>query len=65
MVFIRAPKIASWQASVTPLATCQEALVLARQDNVLVASFHPELTTDRRVHQYFVDMVAQLQVTAS
>jgi 5'-phosphate synthase pdxT subunit len=64
MVFIRAPKIASWQVSVTPLATCQEALVLARQDNVLVASFHPELTTDRRVHQYVVDMVAQLEVTA-
>jgi 5'-phosphate synthase pdxT subunit len=64
MVFIRAPKIASWQVSVTPLATCQEALVLARQDNVLVASFHPELTADRRVHQYFVDMVAQLEVTA-
>ncbi len=58
MVFIRAPKIAEWQASVTPLATCQDDVVLARQDNVLVASFHPELTTDRRVHRYFLDMVA-------
>jgi len=57
MVFIRAPKIASWQESVTPLATCQDELVLARQNNVLVASFHPELTSDRRVHQYFLDMV--------
>jgi 5'-phosphate synthase pdxT subunit len=58
MVFIRAPKIASWQEAVTPLATCQDELVLARQKNVLVASFHPELTADRRVHQYFLDMVA-------
>jgi 5'-phosphate synthase pdxT subunit len=58
MVFIRAPKIASWQASVTPLATCQDDVVLARQDNVLVASFHPELTADRRVHRYFLNMVA-------
>lgn len=58
MVFIRAPKIAAWQESVTPLATCQDLLVLARQDNVLVASFHPELTKDRRVHRYFVDMMS-------
>lgn len=58
MVFIRAPKIAAWDDAVTPLATCQDAVVLARQDHVLVASFHPELTEDRRVHQYFLDMVA-------
>ncbi|WP_089936640.1 pyridoxal 5'-phosphate synthase glutaminase subunit PdxT [Candidatus Entotheonella palauensis] len=58
MVFIRAPKIAELQASVTPLATCQDMVVLARQDNVLVASFHPELTSDHRVHQYFLDMMA-------
>jgi len=58
MVFIRAPKIASWQATVTPLASCRDDVVLARQDNVLVASFHPELTTDHRVHQYFLDMIA-------
>ncbi len=57
MVFIRAPKIAEWQDSVTPLATCQDEVVLARQDGVLVASFHPELTTDRRVHRYFLEMI--------
>lgn len=56
MVFIRAPKIAELQDSVTPLATCRDDVVLARQNNVLVASFHPELTTDYRVHQYFLDM---------
>jgi 5'-phosphate synthase pdxT subunit len=58
MVFIRAPKIAAWCDSVIPLASCRDDVVLARQDNVVVASFHPELTHDRRVHQYFLDMVA-------
>jgi 5'-phosphate synthase pdxT subunit len=57
MVFIRAPKISALHPGVTPLATCQDEVVLARQDSVLVASFHPELTTDRRVHQYFLDML--------
>jgi 5'-phosphate synthase pdxT subunit len=58
MVFIRAPKIAEVRPGVTPLATCKDEVVLARQESVLVASFHPELTADRRVHQYFLDMVA-------
>ena len=58
MVFIRAPKIVRLGAHVTPLASCQGDVVLARQGNVLVASFHPELTSDRRVHQYFLQMLA-------
>ncbi|MBM3222883.1 MAG: pyridoxal 5'-phosphate synthase glutaminase subunit PdxT [Candidatus Tectomicrobia bacterium] len=57
MVFIRAPKIAALRAGVTALATYQEEVVLARQHNVLVSSFHPELTTDHRVHQYFLQMI--------
>lgn len=57
MVFIRAPKIAALDDAVMPLATCQDVVVLARQANVMVASFHPELTDDRRVHQYFLDMI--------
>jgi 5'-phosphate synthase pdxT subunit len=59
MVFIRAPKIAALRPGVTPLATYQNEVVLARQESVLVASFHPELTADRRVHQYFLDMIAK------
>ena len=58
MVFIRAPKIARVPAGVTPLAECRGDVVLARQDNVLVSSFHPELTHDRRVHRYFLRMLA-------
>jgi 5'-phosphate synthase pdxT subunit len=58
MVFIRAPKIVRLGGQVTPLAVCQGEVVLARQGSVLVSSFHPELTHDRRVHQYFLRMLA-------
>jgi 5'-phosphate synthase pdxT subunit len=58
MVFIRAPKIARLGAHVTPLASCQGDIVLARQGSVLVSTFHPELTSDRRVHRYFLQMIA-------
>jgi len=60
MVFIRAPKIAELRPGVTPLATCKDEIVLVRQESVLVSSFHPELTADRRVHHYFLDMIAGL-----
>ena len=58
MVFIRAPKIVALREGVTALAMWKDEIVLARQGSVLVSSFHPELTTDRRVHQYFLDMIA-------
>jgi len=58
MVFIRAPKIVRLGVHVTPLASCQGDIVLARQGSVLVSTFHPELTNDRRVHQYFLHMIA-------
>ena len=58
MVFIRAPKIARINSGVTPLAECKGEVVMARQGSVLVSSFHPELTQDRRVHQYFLQMLA-------
>ena len=57
MVFIRAPKIAQLGNGVTPMAECRGDVVLARQGSVLVATFHPELTGDRRVHKYFLQMV--------
>jgi 5'-phosphate synthase pdxT subunit len=57
MVFIRAPKIIRLSPAVTPLAMWQDEVVLARQRSVLVSSFHPELTTDFRVHRYFLSML--------
>jgi pyridoxal 5'-phosphate synthase pdxT subunit len=58
MVFIRAPKMMELGPQVVPLAMCRGDVVLARQRTVLVATFHPEMTTDPRVHQYFLDMIA-------
>lgn len=53
-VFIRAPRIASLGSQVKVLAYCGEDVVLARQNNILVASFHPELTNDIRLHELFL-----------
>lgn len=56
MVFIRAPRIISHADSVTPLGYCGGDVVVARQNNVLVTSFHPELTNQTDVHEYFLRM---------
>lgn len=55
-VFIRAPRIVRVGAGVEVLARLGEECVLARQGCVLVATFHPELTPDRRVHRLFLSM---------
>jgi len=56
MVFIRAPRLIRLGPHVELLANWQGEPVMARQGNVLVASFHPELTGDLTVHRYFLDM---------
>jgi 5'-phosphate synthase pdxT subunit len=53
-VFIRAPKIVAMGESVRVLARHDGDVVMAEQDNVLVAAFHPELTSDDRIHAYFL-----------
>jgi 5'-phosphate synthase pdxT subunit len=58
MVFIRAPRIRRLGAGVRTLARHGDEPVLARQGNVLVATFHPELTDDPAIHRYFCGMVA-------
>jgi pyridoxal 5'-phosphate synthase pdxT subunit len=57
MVYIRAPRIASVGHGVEVLAERDGFPVLVRQGQLLAATFHPELSSDRRVHQLFVDMV--------
>ena len=57
MIFIRAPRIVRLGDGVAALATCGDDVVVVRQGHVLVASFHPELTSDLSIHRYFVDMV--------
>nr|WP_272913367.1 pyridoxal 5'-phosphate synthase glutaminase subunit PdxT [Oceanobacillus massiliensis] len=57
-VFIRAPYIeAAGKADVEVLAVYNEKIVAARQGNLVVSSFHPELTTDIRFLELFTEMV--------
>ena len=53
-VFIRAPRIVSLGPEVHALAYCGDDVVLAKQENILVASFHPELANDVRLHELFL-----------
>lgn len=57
MVYIRAPRIAKVGRDVEVLAERDGFPVLVRQGELLAATFHPELSDDRRVHEYFVEMV--------
>ncbi|HEX4030916.1 MAG TPA: pyridoxal 5'-phosphate synthase glutaminase subunit PdxT [Terracidiphilus sp.] len=57
MVFIRAPRIARIGPGVEALAFRDDAPVLVRQGSLMAATFHPELSADRRVHRLFVDAV--------
>ena len=56
-VFIRAPKVERVGAGVEVLAEHDSVPVLLRAGRVSVASFHPELAGDRRLHQQFVDSI--------
>jgi 5'-phosphate synthase pdxT subunit len=56
-VFIRAPVIEEVGRGVQVLASLDGRPVLARQERLLVSSFHPELAPDDRVHRYFLDMI--------
>jgi len=59
MVFIRAPIINRTGSGVEILARSQGNPVLMRQGQMLIATFHPELTGDTTVHDYFVRMAAK------
>ncbi|MBI2887664.1 MAG: pyridoxal 5'-phosphate synthase glutaminase subunit PdxT [Chloroflexi bacterium] len=57
-VFIRAPIIEEVQAPGEALATLEDGTVVAaREGNMLVLAFHPELTADTRMHTYFLELV--------
>ncbi|MFF5994650.1 pyridoxal 5'-phosphate synthase glutaminase subunit PdxT [Lysinibacillus sp. KU-BSD001] len=55
-VFIRAPKIAAVEEQVEVLAVLDGDIVCARDRHLLACSFHPELTTDLSLMNYFIDM---------
>jgi 5'-phosphate synthase pdxT subunit len=56
MVYIRAPRIVKTGAGVEILALRDGFPVLVEQGHIMAATFHPELSSDRRVHQRFVDL---------
>jgi 5'-phosphate synthase pdxT subunit len=65
-LFIRAPLIERVGDRVHVLATLPDGrVVAARQGNLLVSSFHPELTNDPRMHQYFLRMAEERQPAAA
>lgn len=58
-VFIRAPRVSDAGPEVEVLAEHDGAPVLLREGRFLVASFHPELTDDLRIHERFLDLVRE------
>lgn len=59
MVFIRAPRIRQTGPSVEVIARREGDATLVRSGHLLAATFHPELSSDLRVHQLFLDMVRE------
>lgn len=55
-IFIRAPRIVSVEKNVDVLSVYENTPVFIRQNNMLAASFHPELTDDTSIHEYFLKM---------
>lgn len=56
-IFIRAPLIEDIGEKVTILGKLYNNPVIARQGNVLVSTFHPELTENKKLHKYFLKMI--------
>ena len=59
-IFIRAPKITKVGTKVEILArNSKKEIVLVRKKNCLAATFHPELTEDTKIHEYFIQIVLE------
>lgn len=58
MTFIRAPYIVSANGDTEILSVVDGNIVAAREGNMLVTAFHPELSEDLSVHKYFLDMIS-------
>jgi 5'-phosphate synthase pdxT subunit len=64
-VFIRAPRVTGTGEGVEVLAKLDGEPVLLRQGRFLVATFHPELTDDTRVHELFLESVREASLVRS
>lgn len=58
-VFIRAPYVTEAGPEVDVLAAYAGKIVLVQDDHILASAFHPELTDDTRIHEYFINIVDQ------
>lgn len=56
-IFIRAPIIENIDPEIKILSSYRDQPVLVEKDNVLASTFHPELTDDIRIHEYFVNRI--------
>jgi 5'-phosphate synthase pdxT subunit len=63
MVFIRAPRISRIGPGIEILAQREDDPVLVRSGRILAATFHPELSEDRRVHELFLDIILENRAT--
>lgn len=57
LVFIRAPNITEVSSNIEVICKVNNNIVAARQDNMLVTSFHPELTKNLEMHRYFIESI--------
>lgn len=57
MTFIRAPYIEEVNDGVSVLSTVENKIVAARYNNQVGLAFHPELGADRRIHEYFLNLI--------
>ena len=61
-IFIRAPRIVSAGEDVEILSRGENEIFMARQKNLLATTFHPELTEDTRIHEFFKGMIEEILV---
>lgn len=61
-IFIRAPVIEKINGAVKILSNFDGKPVLVQKDNILAGTFHPELTNDKRVHEYFIGVIKKYNV---
>jgi pyridoxal 5'-phosphate synthase pdxT subunit len=57
MTFIRAPYVKTYGSNVEVLATVKDRVVAVREKNMLATAFHPELSNNTYIHEYFMTMI--------
>jgi 5'-phosphate synthase pdxT subunit len=58
-IFIRAPQIKRTSKDVEILSMHNRLPVLIRTEKILISTFHPELSEDTRIHEYFIGMIKE------